>query len=145
MNTTPTTPTPNLTDIIRRAQEVVFATLPPDSQVTQEQAISKLLSLLDGPETRLALAKHAHAKAFIEWAADQLNEQVANQEPKAPADNQAAVWEQAENAAATIQRLREQLDRTRASESHLIKSRDELIQKLRAAEKKLETVQLALR
>jgi hypothetical protein len=139
---TPTPPTIGIAadpiDILQRCQAALFAILPPDSKVSKEDAINALLGILDSPEARLVLARHHHAVALADFThtAARLRAQVKDKD---------AVWEQAENAAATIHRLRDELDRKRQHETHLIKARDELIEKLCAAEKKLEAVHLALR
>lgn len=142
MNMTPA-PTPagfsaDPVAIIRRCQKALANFPPPDSQVGEKDVISELLGILDSPEARLALARHDHAVALADFTHTVTK-------LRAQAENKAAVWEQAENAAATIHRLREELDRVRKHETHLIQARDELIQKLCAAEKRLESIAVALR
>ena len=55
--TTPKTLVINATEIIERAQEILFAYLPPDSGLTAEQVINNLLRIFDSPEVRLLTTK----------------------------------------------------------------------------------------
>lgn len=137
-------------DIIRRAQEALFSVLPPDSPVTHEKCISELLGILDSPECRLATARHAYAvalrdfqrhaaHAFIDFATD-LHAKEAAQVQASPRSTKA--FSSAEDVTA---HLRAELERVRKHETHLIHHRDELIQKLSAAEKRLEAAAAALR
>ena len=46
-----------LNSIVERAQQVLTDYLPPNSGVTEREAISRLLDILDGPEQRRAQRK----------------------------------------------------------------------------------------
>mgnify|MGYP000272937509 CR=1 FL=1 len=146
MSATNTAPCP--LDIIHRAQSVLAKYLTPYSGVNEASCVVQLLKILDAPE---AAAMTAHlrrplqrevAVLFIDFLQSQALKKAA--EAPAQAANNPAVWEQAENAAATIHRLREELDRRRQHETHLIQARDELILKLVAVENKLEAIKAAL-
>lgn len=126
--TTPNTLVISAAEIIRHAQEALFTYLPPDSGLTAEQVISKLLSILDSPEARIinAAARMQTDREVIKENARMLQSEMvkrlvdfaAHQETKAQAG---------EDPAATIARLRDDLARRREHETHLIEARDRLL------------------
>lgn len=150
--TTPKTLVVNAAEIIGRAQEALFAYLPPDSGLTAEQVISNLLRILDGPECRVVTAKakldeasraleedrrkfnRATAELFIRHHAEQLAKYMAAAEP-APQASQAG-----KDPATTIARLRDELARRREHETHLIEARDRLLKQ--SAEQAEEVIRL---
>lgn len=132
-------------DVIHRAQQALAKFLPPNSGIHPNACIGELLGILD---SRGAAALTAHiqrqddersirrqmTRLFLEFM--QGAAKVSTQE--------VSVNSSSEDAHAVIARLRDELQRRRDHETHLIRSRDELIQKLCAAEKRLKEVRFAL-